>query len=98
MIYIKGRNEGLVFIEQFASKITYYSSQYGHVNGVSYTANNLVGPPSRFPAYGDYSETYVPVTMNFYTVSLFCYCFHNFLMFYRDPMGLGGLNPLVHHQ
>ncbi|XP_057368777.1 F-box/LRR-repeat protein 4-like [Daphnia carinata] len=54
--------QGLVFIEQHASRVTCYSSQYGHVTGVSYTANNLVGPPSRFPAYGDFPETYVPRT------------------------------------
>nr|CAH0099980.1 unnamed protein product [Daphnia galeata] len=55
-----GNSEGLNFIEQYASKVTYYTSQYGSVNGVSYTANNLIGPPSRFPAYGDFPETYVP--------------------------------------
>ena len=56
-----GNSEGLIFIEQYASKVTYYTSQYGSANGVSYTANNLIGPPSRYPAYGDFPETYVPV-------------------------------------
>ncbi|EFX72265.1 hypothetical protein DAPPUDRAFT_59219 [Daphnia pulex] len=59
---LSGNSEGLIFIEQYASKVTYYTSQYGSINGVSYTANNLMGPPSRYPAYGDFPETYVPRT------------------------------------
>jgi F-box/leucine-rich repeat protein 4 len=58
---LSGNSEGLIFIEQYASKVSYYTSQYGSINGVSYTANNLIGPPSRYPAYGDFPETYVPV-------------------------------------
>ena len=50
-------------MEQFAYRVTDYSSQYGSRNGVSYTANNIVGPPSHFPSYGDFSETYVPVIL-----------------------------------
>ena len=57
--------EELVFLEQFGFRVTDFSSQYGNANGVSYTANNILGPPCRFPAYGDFSETYLPVFIFF---------------------------------
>lgn len=65
IILVGKEDESLVFIEQYASRITCYTSQYGSVNGVSYTANNLIGPPSRFPSYGDFPETYAPVSHHF---------------------------------
>lgn len=62
---MSGLESGLIFVEQFAERVTDFSSQYGSPNGVSYTASNIVGPPSRFPAYGDFSETFVPVKIPF---------------------------------
>ena len=56
-----GTEDELVFSHQFGADIREYSSQYGSVEGVSYTAKNLVGTATRYPAYGDYPETYVPV-------------------------------------
>ena len=56
-------DEEVVFLEQFGFRVTDFSSQYGNAGGVSYTANNILGPPSRFPAYGDFSETFLPVFM-----------------------------------
>jgi hypothetical protein len=36
-----------------------FSSQYGSDNSISYTAHNIVGVPTKFPAYGDFSQTFV---------------------------------------
>ncbi len=60
-------DEEVVFLEQFGFRVTDFSSQYGNAGGVSYTANNILGPPSRFPAYGDFSETFLPVFMILFT-------------------------------
>jgi hypothetical protein len=54
-------DEEVVFVEQFGFRVSDFSSQYGSSAGVSYTANNILGPPTRFPAYGDFSETFLPV-------------------------------------
>ena len=35
-----------------------FSSQYGSDQSYSYTASNLVGTPSMFPAYGDSPYTF----------------------------------------
>ncbi len=90
-----GKEEGFVFTKQYANKVTYYTSQYGNESGVSYTANNLVGPPSRFPAYGDFSETYVPVYFDFtYFLSLILLSYLSI----REPMDRSGKNLHVPHQ
>ncbi len=44
---------------QYASEVLDFSTQYGSDNSISYTAHNLVGMPSKFPAYGDFSQTFV---------------------------------------
>eukprot|EP00088_Acartia_fossae_P021172 TRINITY_DN22663_c0_g1_i11.p1 TRINITY_DN22663_c0_g1~~TRINITY_DN22663_c0_g1_i11.p1 ORF type:complete len:601 (-),score=50.87 TRINITY_DN22663_c0_g1_i11:588-2390(-) len=48
-----------ILVEQYASEILDFSSQYGSDKSVSYTAHNLTGRPNKFPSYGDFSQTYV---------------------------------------
>ena len=46
-------NENTVLlIEQYASQILDFSSQYGSDNSYSYNATNCLGVPSKFPSYG----------------------------------------------
>ncbi len=49
------------YIDQFASYVTEFSSQYGKENAYSYTATNLAHGYSKYPSYGDYSECFVLV-------------------------------------
>lgn len=51
----------VVFIEQYVKDFHDFSSQYGSNISISYTANNLVGPPNKFPDYGDFSQSFVMV-------------------------------------
>eukprot|EP00038_Savillea_parva_P017811 m.21636 g.21636 ORF g.21636 m.21636 type:complete len:1186 (+) comp3909_c0_seq2:62-3619(+) len=44
-------------IQQYAAHVHNFSSQYGLS---SYSAENLAGEPRVFPAYGDYTQAYVP--------------------------------------
>merc|ERR1719158_2587882 len=46
-------------VEQFVSEVLDFSSQYGSDSSISYTAHNIVGRPSKFPSYGDFSQTFV---------------------------------------
>lgn len=48
-----------VFVEQFVQSVRGFSSQYGRSLSVSYTADNIVGKPSKFPDYGDFPQTFV---------------------------------------
>lgn len=50
-------------IEQFGISVLDFSSQYGSASGFSYTVQNIVGRPSSYPLYGDFSRTYSPVRM-----------------------------------
>jgi F-box/leucine-rich repeat protein 4 len=50
-----------VFVEQFVQSVRGFSSQYGRSLSVSYTADNIVGKPSKFPDYGDFPQTFVMV-------------------------------------
>ncbi len=54
-------------IEQFASDVRSFSSQYGSEISISYTAYNICGKPSKYPAYGDFPQTFVMV------IFLFCF-------------------------
>lgn len=45
-------------ISQWASQVTDWSSSYGSENSISYSALNICNRPSKFPAYGDFAETY----------------------------------------
>jgi hypothetical protein len=44
--------------KQYASEVLDFSSQYGSDNSISYTAHNIVGVPTKFPEYGDFSQTF----------------------------------------
>ncbi|XP_065203649.1 F-box/LRR-repeat protein 4 [Planococcus citri] len=46
-------------IEQYAADVRSFSSQYGSEISISYTAYNICGKPSKFPAYGDFPQTFV---------------------------------------
>jgi len=46
-------------VEQFVSEVLDFSSQYGSDSSISYTAHNIVGRPTKFPSYGDFSQTFV---------------------------------------
>ena len=89
-----GTEDELVFSHQFGADIREYSSQYGSVEGVSYTAKNLVGTVTRYPAYGDYPETYVPVM-----IKNICYTFSSYSKYaffiYSEHMVSGGKKLLV---
>jgi len=49
-------------IDQFGVAVLDFSSQYGSASGFSYTVQNIVGKPSSYPLYGDFSRTYAPRT------------------------------------
>ncbi|EFN63767.1 F-box/LRR-repeat protein 4 [Camponotus floridanus] len=45
-------------IEQFVDNVYSFSSQYGNNISISYTAPNIIGPPSKFPEYGDFPQAF----------------------------------------
>ena len=49
-------------IEQFASAVINFSSQYGTLGTSSYTASNLASDLRVYPKYGDYTEAFVLVS------------------------------------
>lgn len=49
-------------LRQYGSKVRDFSSQYGSNSSVSYSANNIAGPPSSYPNYGDFSMSFVLVS------------------------------------
>lgn len=54
-------NDTCSVIEQYATDVRSFSSQYGSEISISYTAYNICGKPSKFPAYGDFPQTFVMV-------------------------------------
>jgi len=56
-----GGEEGSIcyVVEQFVTEVLDFSSQYGSDSSISYTAHNIVGRPTKFPSYGDFSQTFV---------------------------------------
>ncbi|XP_029175617.1 F-box/LRR-repeat protein 4 [Nylanderia fulva] len=54
------KKPGFNVIEQFVSNVYSFSSQYGnsHTISISYTAHNIIGPPSKFPEYGDFPQAF----------------------------------------
>jgi len=51
-------NSGML-LEQYASQVLDFSTQYGSDRSFSYTAANCLGVPSKFPSYGDFPQTFV---------------------------------------
>ncbi|XP_053971884.1 F-box/LRR-repeat protein 4 [Hylaeus volcanicus] len=56
---IEGKEETVIFIEQFVKDVCDFSSQYGSNISISYTAYNIAGNPSKFPDYGDFPQAFV---------------------------------------
>lgn len=56
-----GKNESVIFVEQFVKDVCDFSSQYGSNISISYTAYNVAGNPSKFPDYGDFPQAFVMV-------------------------------------
>lgn len=50
-------------IDQFASQVTSFSSQYGSYNSMSYVAANVAGDPQVYPSYGDFAQTFSTVSV-----------------------------------
>lgn len=46
-----------VLIEQYASQVLDFSTQYGSDRSFSYTAANCLGVPSKFPNYGNFKAS-----------------------------------------
>lgn len=47
-----------ISVNQYASEVLDFSSQYGSDYSISYTALNITGRPSKYPDYGDFPETF----------------------------------------
>ncbi|KAG7166594.1 F-box/LRR-repeat protein 4-like 5 [Homarus americanus] len=45
-------------IDQYVKEVTDFSSQYGSDGSISYVANNIIGKPTLYPEYGDFSSAY----------------------------------------
>lgn len=50
---------GPATIEQYAKEVKDFSSQYGSEGSISYTALNVVGEPTIYPKFGDYTQAYL---------------------------------------
>lgn len=60
--YETATSDPIIVIEQFVSDVRSFSSQYGSEISISYTAHNICGKPSKYPAYGDFPQTFVMVS------------------------------------
>ncbi|KAG7208510.1 hypothetical protein KM043_014733 [Ampulex compressa] len=56
---VDGKDETVVFVEQFVKEVRDFSSQYGSDTSISYTVYNIAGNPSKFPDYGDFPNAFV---------------------------------------
>ncbi|XP_030755824.1 F-box/LRR-repeat protein 4 [Sitophilus oryzae] len=46
------------YLEQYVNDVWAYSSRYNNIGSYSYAPINLIGKYERYPAYGDFPETY----------------------------------------
>lgn len=53
------------FVQQFVKNVPSFSSQYGGSYSISYAATNIIGPPSKFPKYGDFPQTFAMVRISY---------------------------------
>ncbi|KAK7601643.1 hypothetical protein V9T40_009084 [Parthenolecanium corni] len=51
--------DGNASLKQYVTDVRSFSSQYGSEISISYTAYNICGKPSKYPAYGDFPQTFV---------------------------------------
>lgn len=49
-------------VDQYVREVTDFSSQYGSDGSISYVANNIIGKPTLYPEYGDFSAAYCLVS------------------------------------
>ncbi|KAF0294407.1 F-box/LRR-repeat protein 4 [Amphibalanus amphitrite] len=54
-------------LEQYASSVAHFSSQYGGEGTISYTVPNIIGPPSQPGVEGDFASSAVLVNVGFDT-------------------------------
>ena len=54
-------DDGQVFIEQWASDVVDFTSQYGSESSISYTVTNITGKSNIYPTYGDFTQACVLV-------------------------------------
>lgn len=80
--------------KQYASDVRSFSSQYGSEISISYTAYNICGKPSKYPAYGDFPQTFVMVSINDTGAIGFEFYFHRTNSLFRERMGNGGMKHL----
>ena len=45
-------------VDQYVKEVADFSSQYGSDGSISYVANNVIGKPTLYPDYGDFSAAY----------------------------------------
>lgn len=45
-------------VDQYVKEVADFSSQYGSDGSISYVANNVIGKPTLYPEYGDFSSAY----------------------------------------
>nr|XP_045611770.1 F-box/LRR-repeat protein 4-like isoform X1 [Procambarus clarkii]XP_045611771.1 F-box/LRR-repeat protein 4-like isoform X1 [Procambarus clarkii]XP_045611772.1 F-box/LRR-repeat protein 4-like isoform X1 [Procambarus clarkii] len=45
-------------LDQYVKEVGDFSSQYGSDGSISYVANNIIGKPTLYPEYGDFSSAY----------------------------------------
>lgn len=51
-------------IEQYVSDVIDFSSQYGSDSSISFSAQNIVDRPTKYPVYGDFPETFAMVRIS----------------------------------
>lgn len=61
-------------VDQYVKEVTDFSSQYGSDGSISYVAINIIGKPTLYPDYGDFSAAYC-------LVSRLCYYVLNDMMY-----------------
>lgn len=50
-------------LEQYVFRVHDYTSRYNNSSSSYYAPSNLIGKYEKYPAYGDYPETYILVSM-----------------------------------
>lgn len=62
---------------QYAADVSDFSSQYGSETSISYTASNLAGKCNIYPAYGDFTQACVFVSILVKLWYLYQYTLHS---------------------
>lgn len=67
-----GKGDHVYFLSQFVKNVLSFSSQYGGSYSISYAAANIIGPPCKFPQYGDFPQTFAMVCIFRRCLPLYC--------------------------